>query len=299
MGTEVEFPKALRSVSLAARRHPLMLFFALALAFSWVVWAPAVLLSRGSSAPQTSAFCHLAGSLGPMVSAFVVTTLAGSSTAIRELLGRVFRWKIGVKWWLVAVVGPAILFLAAAVISRLLFGEWPELAEFGRSEEFSFLGLIPYWIANILFYGFGEEVGWRGFALPRLQTGRSALAAALILSLFWAAWHVPLFSFAMGLKSMGLTAVPGWFFFIVTGSVLLAWIYNSTGGSVLIVSVFHGTLDIAINSPSGPELTNFMGALVTIWGLAVLVWAGPNNLSRRRRKQEAPDLQALHEARVV
>src|SRR5215212_10046143 len=95
MGIEVEFPKALRSVSLAARRHPLMLFFALAFAFSWVVWAPAVLLSRGSSAPQTSAFCHLAGSLGPMVSAFVVTTLAGSSTAIRELLGRVFRWKIG------------------------------------------------------------------------------------------------------------------------------------------------------------------------------------------------------------
>jgi uncharacterized protein len=258
-----------------------------------------VLLSRGSSDPQTSAFCHLAGSLGPMVSAFVVTTLAGGSTAIRELLGRVFRWKIGVKWWLVAVVGPAILFLAAAVISRLLFGEWPELGEFGHSKEFAFLGLFPYWIANIVFYGFGEEVGWRGFALPRLQTGRSALAAALMLSLFWALWHIPLFSLAMGLKGMGLVGVPGWFFFIVTGSVLLAWIYNSTGGSILIVSVFHGTLDIAINSPSGPELANVMGALVTIWGLAALVWGGPRNLSRRRRKQEASDLMAPGEARVV
>ena len=176
---------------------------------------------------------------------------------------------------------------------------WPELGEFGRSEEFAFLGLFPYWVANIIFFGFGEEVGWRGFALPRLQTGRSALLAALILSFFWAGWHIPLFWFAMGLKSMGLAGVLGWFFSLVTGSVLLAWIYNSTGGSVLIVSIFHGTLDIAITSPAGPELANVMGALVTIWGLAVLVWAGPNNLSRRRRKQEAPDLQALHEARVV
>ena len=85
----------------------------------------------------------------------------------------------------------------------------------------------------------------------------------------------------------------------MTGSVLLAWIYNSTGGTVLIVATFHGTLDIAINSPVGPELANIMGALVTIWGLAVIRWGGPKNLSRRHRKQEAPDLHALGEARVV
>jgi len=279
----------------------LLFFFVLAFAFSWVVWAPAVFLARGPSEPRTlAALFHLAGGLGPMVSAFVITALAGGSAGVRELLGRVLRWRVGVGWWVVAVAGPAILFLLAAAISRLLFGEWPPLGEFGRSEEFAFLGLTPYWLANIVFYGFGEEVGWRGFALPRLQTGRrSALLAALILSLFWAAWHIPLFLFAMGLKSMGLVAIPGWVFSIVTGSVLLAWIYNSTGGSVLIVAIFHGTLDIAINSPAGPELVNVMGALVTIWGLAALAWGGPKHLSRRRRKQEAPDLSALGEARAA
>jgi uncharacterized protein len=278
----------------------LVLFFALAYAFSWVVWAPAIFLSRGSSDPQTwSALFHLAGSLGPMVSAFVVTTLGGESAGVRELLSRVFRWRVGLGWWVLAVAGPAILFLLAAVISRILFGGWPELGEFGRSEEFAFLGFFPYWLANIIFFGFGEEVGWRGFALPRLQTGRrSALLAALILSLFWAGWHIPLFSFAIDLNSMGLAGVFGWFFSIVTGSVLLAWIYNSTGGSVLIVALFHGTLDIAIISPVGPELANVMGALVSVWGLAVLVWGGPKNLSRRR-KQEAPDLRTPGEARVV
>jgi uncharacterized protein len=193
-----------------ARRHPLILFFVLAYAFSWAVWTPAVLLWRGTSEPQTSALLHLAGGLGPMASAFVVTALAGGYAGIRELLGRVFRWRVGVGWWIVAVVGPVILFFIAAAISRLLFGGWPELGEFGRSEEFAFLGLIPYWVANIVFYGFGEEVGWRGFALPRLQTGRrSALTAALILSLFWAAWHIPLFSFVLGFNTMGLVANSG------------------------------------------------------------------------------------------
>jgi CAAX protease family protein len=284
-----------------AKGHPLVLFFALAFAFSWVAWAPAVVLSRGPSEPQTlAALLHLLGSLGPMLSAFLVTALAGGLAGVRELLRRVFRWGVGLGWWIVAVLGTPILFLLGAVVCRFLFGGWPQFAEFGRSEEFAFLGLLPYWLANIFFFGFGEEVGWRGFALPRLQTGpRSALVAALILSLFWAAWHIPLFSFAMGLEGMGLAAIAGWLFSIATGSILLAWLYNSTGGSILIVAIFHGTLDITIGSPAGPAIASVMGALVTFWGLAVLAWAGPKNLSRQRRKQEAPDLSAPGEARVV
>jgi membrane protease YdiL (CAAX protease family) len=235
-----------------------------------------------------------------MVSAFVVTAMVSGSAGSREFLGRVFRWRVGVGWWVVAVLGTPILFFVAALISRLLFGGWPDLGEFGRSEEFASLGLLPHWLASIVFFGFGEEAGWRAFALPRLQTvRRSALTAALVLSLIWAGWHVPLFSFVMGFKDMGLAAVPGWFFFMVTGSVLLAWLYNSTGGSILIVAVFHGTLDVTINSPAGPELANVMGALVTVWGLVVLVWGGPKNLSRRRRKQEAPDLSALVGERIL
>jgi membrane protease YdiL (CAAX protease family) len=284
-----------------AKGHPLVLFFVLAFAFSWAAWAPAVALSRGPSEPQTlAALLHLLGGLGPMLSAFVVSALAGGVAGIRELLGRVFRWRVGLGWWVVAILGTPILFLLAAVVCRLLFGGWPQFGEFGRSEVFAFLGLLPYWLANIVFFGFGEEVGWRGFALPRLQTGpRSALVAALILSLFWAAWHVPLFSFAMGLEGMGVAAIAGWFFSIATGSILLAWLYNSTGGSILIVAIFHGTLDITIGSPAGPAIASVMGALVTFWGLAVLARAGPKNLSRGRRKQEAPDPHVAGEARVV
>jgi hypothetical protein len=118
-----------------AKGHPLMLFFALAFAFSWVAWAPAVFLSGGNSQPQTlAALLHLLGSLGPMLSAFVVSALGGGFAGIRELLGRVFRWRVGLGWWIVAVLGTPILFLLAAVACRLLFGGWPQLGEFGRSE---------------------------------------------------------------------------------------------------------------------------------------------------------------------
>jgi len=117
--------------------------------------------------------------------------------------------RVGIWWWVVAPAGPAVVCLVAAVISRILFGEWPDLGEFGRSEEFAFLGLFPYWIANIVFFSFGEEVGWRGFALPRLQTGRrSALLAGVILSLFWAGWHIPLSWFAIGLNTQSVVLTP-------------------------------------------------------------------------------------------
>ena len=288
-------------------KHPLVSFFVMAYAFSWVVWAPWVLGEDGAGllpikiSDSASGLLNAAAILaGPTLAAFIMTAITEGRAGVRRLLGRYVLWRVGLGWWVVAALGNPILFLVAAVISRLLFGGWPEMGEFGRSEEFAFLGLLPYWVANIVFYGFGEEVGWRGFALPRLQTGRrSALMAALILSLFWAAWHIPLYTFVMGFKGMGLAVVPGWFFSILTGSVLLAWLYNSTGGSVLIVAIFHGTLDITISSHAGPELANVMGALVTVWGLAVLAWGGPKNLSRRRRKQEAPDLLVLGEARVI
>ena|SRR5215213_3524453 len=89
-----------------ARRHPLILFFVLAYAFSWAVWAPAALLSGGTSEPQTSALLHLVGGLGPMASAFVVTALAGGYVGARELLGRVLRWRVGLGWWASPYSGP-------------------------------------------------------------------------------------------------------------------------------------------------------------------------------------------------
>lgn len=267
---------------------PLAAFFVLAFALSWLAWAPLVAHATGRLGARPSPYWHLLGGLGPLLAAVIMSRVAGGPAMLRDLLAQVARWRVGLGWWGVALLAPALLYALAAVGLRLVTGRWPDLAQFGHSREYAGLPLLAYWLANILCYGFGEEVGWRGFALPRLQRGRSALAATVSLSLVWAAWHLPLFTFAGGLAQLGLAGAVGWYLSLLTGAVLLTWLHNSTGGSVLLVAIFHGTIDIAFTSPAGPELANAMGALITVWGLAVILLAGPQHLARHRRMRGRP-----------
>ena len=145
--------------------------------------------------------------------------------------------------------------------------------------EYPHLPEAVYWAASLFFYGWGEETGWRGFALPYLQGRHSAIASTVLVSLMWACWHIPLFSFAPGLSRMGAGEATGWYFSILTGAVLLTWLFNSTRGSVFIAAVFHGTMDIAFVSPGPPSITTALGALITLWGFAVVLLAGPRDLS--------------------
>jgi uncharacterized protein len=88
-----------------------------------------------------------------------VTRVVGGADGVSDLLARMARWRVGVRWWFIALFGPALLFFVSAVIVRAFFGEWPNLGVFGRSEEFAWLGLVGYWFAAVFLIGFGEEVG--------------------------------------------------------------------------------------------------------------------------------------------
>jgi uncharacterized protein len=78
---------------------------------------------------------------------------------------------------------------------------------------------------------------------------------------------------------MGIGGIFGWYFSILTGAIILTWLTNSTGGSIPIAAIFHGTMDIVFVSPASPSITNILGALITVWGIAVLVIARPKYLS--------------------
>jgi len=247
------------------KRSPMTAFFVLAYALTWAAWLPLAL--RGPVYGDNLSYLHLLGGLGPMVAALVVTGLTSGREGLRELLGRIFMWRVPAGWHLLAWLSPVALYLVAAVVVRVGWGEWPLLSQFGKSTEYPQLAVPLYWLANIFFYGFGEEVGWRGFALPRLQKTRNGLTSAVILSVFWALWHLPLFAFSGGMSTMGPAEVFGWYVSLLTGSVLLTWMFNGSGGSVLIVAVFHGMLDVAITSPSPGDLSTVMGAMLTTWGI--------------------------------
>jgi len=281
------------SLRTIARRFPLGSFCALAFGISWTVWSP---LAFGSTQdlPAAWRYLHLVGALGPACAALMVTHLTGGHAGLRALVDRMLAWRVPPVWHAVAWLAPFGLFLVSAVVVRIVFGLGWQLQTFGRSSEYPALSLPVYWGTTLVFYGWGEETGWRGFALPRLQSRHPALAATMMLSVIWAAWHIPLFAFAPGLQRMGPTEAIGWYLSIVTGAVLFTWMFNSTGGSVFITAVFHGTMDIVFVSPGPRELTMVLGSLVTCWGLAVLIVAGPRHLSRTGKvvAQSAPPAES-------
>src|SRR6185503_19248546 len=132
---------------------------------------------------RPSPYWHLLGGLGPLLAACIVSGATGGRGGLRAILARVTHWRVGSGWWAVALFAPALLYIVAAIGIRLVTGRWPDLGQFGRSREYPALPLLAYWLATIVCYGFGEEVGWRGFARPRMQRGRGALLATVLFSL--------------------------------------------------------------------------------------------------------------------
>ena len=157
---------------------------------------------------------------------------------------------------------------------------------------------FAFFLAFSIFPGsaLGEEIGWRGYALPRLQGRMSALSASLILAPIWALWHLPLW--LQGKPFQTPTLYAGFVISAFALSILLTWVYNSTGGSLLLVVLLHATVNLpqtlAIDELGG-------GATVPVllyWGLmvaaamVVVVVAGPKHLSRKHRKQEQEEQAA-------
>lgn len=141
----------------------------------------------------------------------------------------------------------------------------------------------PRWSTSwptFVFFGYREEVGWRGFALPRLQRGRSALRASMILAGLWGVWHLPLFWFSAGLSSVPPIGIVGWAASIITGSVVCTWFFNSSRGSIAVLAIFHASLDVFINSPTGQDvIPNVMRAAVVAAALLIPRRFGKENLA--------------------
>ena len=149
-----------------------------------------------------------------------------------------------------------------------------------QGKEFPQFSLLTFYFYNLIFFGFGEEVGWRGFALPRLQMKLNALTSSLILTVFWALWHLPLFFYRPGYTTMGIPGIFGWVFSLLTGSILSTWLYNSSRGSIFVCAVFHSTIDVAFTIEIGDKnIVNYMGFLITVWGILTIIIFKPGKLA--------------------
>lgn len=177
------------------------------------------------------------------------------------------------KWWIVAF-SPLIIGWVTLLIVNRVTGSAIKLSMLGQLNYLPPLGIwaLPLWLFT---FGLGEETGWRGFALPRLQKGRGALAATLILAAFWALWHLPQFFY-----QFEPSIAVGWVIGLFAGAVLLTWLYNSTDSSILMVAVWHACFNFmtATQADVG-ALQAVLSMVVIVWAVLVIVFTRPKHLT--------------------
>jgi uncharacterized protein len=258
----------------------LLTFFALTYLISWIIWLPLYGHLFGLTNFPTIHFNHAIGGLGPLIASFLTTFIFLKTDGVKKLLAKCFQIK-PLLYLAIALFSPFILALVASLASHFINKTPVNFSGLLSTKEFPQWCLLTFFIYNLLFFGFGEEVGWRGFALPRLLNKSNALIASILLTLFWALWHLPLFFYRQGYTTMELPGILGWVFSLLTGSILLTWLYNSSRESILICAVFHSTIDIAFTSDiADKNIVNYMGFLITVWGIITIIIFKPKNLTK-------------------
>jgi len=248
------------------KQYRLIAFFILAFALSWYPWILALLRGR-TTGPNP---------LGPLVAAIIMTAVVSGRPGLRDFFSRLVRWRVGAKWYAVTFGTPVLVCLLAVAVT---FCCLPHSQIASLSNE-KLRELPERFLFILLFIGLGEEPGWRGFALPQLQTKYSPLIASLILAPVWAFWHLPL----IGNEFPPPIVIP--FLISVLGATfMLTWVFNGTNGSVLIPMLFHATVNSFGAGLIFPLFSG--GTLVLLWWIYSLTWLGTGVgllCSSRKRK---------------
>lgn len=231
------------------RRHPLTAYIVIAFAFSWITEAPVVLAAQGIipelPAPAV-AIAVIAATFGPTVGAFAVTAAVEGRKGVLRMLRRYVQWRAGIGWYLFVLIGiPAIIILGTLVVPGAVASYQPILG--------SLLAAYPMAYLLTVFLGgpLGEEPGWRGFALPRLQDRFGPLRGSLVLGVVWAAWHLPLFWSGVWTPPTVANVVM-FTVMIVALTVIMTWVYNHTAGSLLIMILMHASFNTFANRIAAP-----------------------------------------------
>lgn len=215
-------------------RHQVALFFALTFILSWFPWYAGI-------APELM-------TMGPSIAAFIIVLIAGGRRGFVDLLRPFGRWRASLGLWGIAVLGTAVLYLLGLGVHLLLGGEPPPFIMI-REE----LNLLPLYLVMVVLMPWngpvGEEFGWRGFALPRLQRRFGPLAASLIIGAIWGVWHLPGFFAPQGVigaitETVGMGFILLYTLGTIANSIFMTWLYNKSNASALIAGiVWHAAVN--------------------------------------------------------
>jgi membrane protease YdiL (CAAX protease family) len=259
----------------------LSLFFVVAFAITWTLFTTvAVRVPLGTAAGQ---LLILGGAFSPAIAALSLTAWTDGASGVRALARRILIADVPGRYYAFAVLYLVTIKLTAALLHRMVVGAWP---------QFSVEALLvaPFAIALSTPVQAGEEIGWRGYALPRLAERFGLERASLLLGVIWAVWHIPQFYIA-GADSYHQSFIV-WALQVVAMSVAFAWLYARTGGSLLLVMLLHAainnTKDIFPSAVAEPRGVFSLHASPVSWLTLLLLWGCAAYLLRRMPAQSAP-----------
>ena len=265
------------------RSRPLIAFFMLAFGITWAVWVPRAVGIPVGAVGQLWTWV-------PAVAALLAAALTGGRGALRDLGARLVRWRVGWRWYLVVVLGPAAFSVAVALLYALMGGSFAAATPPALRGETPLVILPLFLVVLFVTDGVGEELAWRGFALPRLLASYNALVASLTLGVLWALWHLPL----VWTEVAPLYQQPVWLLLLDTTakSILFTWVFLHTRGSVLVAALLHATTNLFVVSPVVAEVGSvalMLLAALAKWILVgvVIAVAGPG-LAKGPRPEALP-----------
>jgi len=264
-------------------KHPVWVFYVLTFAVSWGVWIPLGFVYRASTRlPAWVVILATITGTAPALVSIILTGLTDGIAGIKRLFRQLLKWRFGWKWYSVVILAPAGVYLAALGIYLLLGGSTPEII-WAKAVLvlLAFVTTLPVTLA--------EELGWRGYALPRLLTRHNALISSVLVGVLWAGWHLVGYLIPNPLVK---SDTPLFFFFIntVAFSILITWVYNNTGGSLLGSVLFHASMNTTIGffTNAMPVASNVHFELQTILlsmvACTVIVLFGVRGFTRQHNR---------------
>jgi membrane protease YdiL (CAAX protease family) len=265
------------------KQHPVTAFFVLSYVISWLIWILGAVFWPGGADALLPSWL---GGFGPAFAAIMVAVITAGKDGLETLLSRLFVWRVSVTWHLVALFFPLLIALGASGLT-VLFNIPDQPRGPALARVIAILPeLVVAFLAGTVLGGIvtaGEEIGWRGYALPKLQEKHNALVSSLIVGIFWGLWHIP-WVFLVYQPPDGTSIVDVLLYGLGfdAASVMYTWMSNHTRGSVLLACVFHATYDltaILIGEVAPFSFRIHMGILIVV-AVIIVVLAGPKRLSR-------------------
>ena len=276
------------------KRYAVLLYFVLTFVISFcgilIVAGPGAFLGTAQEGDVLDPSLYLAMLLGPSIAGVLMTGLVGGRAGLHDLLARLLRWRVGVRWYAVALLTYPLTMTALLSALALISPQVLQGASVGGD---SVTVLLSGMVAGLA-AGFFEELGWTGFAIPRLRLRYGVVLTGLIVGLLWGAWHFPLFtssaSSATAVAPVLMLAIL-LFSFLPPFRVLMVWVYERTQ-SLLVVILMHAslagsTVTLALVAPGLPAVTYDLALGIILWVLvAAVAVANHGHIARPLRRQQ-------------